>query len=194
MNVFLYSEDQLLLSAVGKALQEEKATPFLVPDFNTLMSLVSKTDPDIAFLDENIFPKERIKHIQNHIFDILLDFPVTSMTDPYFTDYRGHMKSAEFNRIADIVMKTSREFYQNYNDYKIVLSPKLKSLLNFLISHKDEKVTTEVMIHHLWRENNAGHKKTLHTYICKLRDKLVEAGNKFVLTKVSKSTYSLVSN
>ena len=97
MNVYVYSEDKLLLLSLADAIRKTGDTPFLVPDFQTLQSLIRMTDPDIAFVDEALFPKEKIRKLQNHIFDVLLDFPITSITDPYFTDYRGKVSEAKYH-------------------------------------------------------------------------------------------------
>ncbi len=189
MNVFIYSEDEQLLITLAKALRKEGETPLLVPDFKTLMKLVVRIDPDIAFLDENLFPKERIGHIQRHVFDVLHDFPVTSMTDPYFTDYRGRLTEEEFKKTAEIVKRVSNSY-----NYKIKMSPKLDLLLNFMLSRKGENINTDTLIDLLWKENNEAHRKTLHTYIFQLREKLKESGNKFRLEKISKKTYSLITD
>ena len=187
MNVFVYSEDKLLLLSLADAIRKTGETPFIVPDFQTLQSLIRMTDPDIAFVDEALFTKEKIKKLQKHIFDVLLDFPITSMTDPYFTDYRGKVSEAKFRTLSDAIMNTAKK-HHSING----LSPKLSTLLNFLMTHKGEKIETDMMMYHLWNDCTEAHKKTLHTYIYKLREKLAESGNDCMLEKVSKSTYRLV--
>jgi DNA-binding response OmpR family regulator len=189
MNVYVYSEDKLLLLSLADAIRKTGDTPFLVPDFQTLQSLIRMTDPDIAFVDEALFPKEKIRRLQNHIFDVLLDFPITSITDPYFTDYRGKVSEAKYHMLSDAIMTAAKK-HHGING----LSPKLSSLLSFLMSHKGEKVETDMMMNHLWNDCNEAHKKTLHTYICKLREKLAESGNDCMLEKVSKSTYCLITS
>ena len=188
MNVFVYSENGQLLLTVAKMLQEQGETPFSVPDFDTLQSLIVNTDPDIAFLDEEMFPKERIKQVQKHIFDILLDFPVTSITDPYFTDYRGQLTNEQFSKVANIVMNAAKTIRTKED-----LSPKLEALLKLFLTHEDEGITTDYLTSQLWGENNEAHKKTLHTYIHELRSKLSETGDKYAIEKVAKSTYRLIS-
>ncbi|MBO4508260.1 MAG: helix-turn-helix domain-containing protein [Spirochaetaceae bacterium] len=188
MNVFVYSEDKLLLLSLADAIRQTGETPFLVPDFQTLQSLIRMTDPDIAFLDEALFTKEKIKKLQNHIFDVLLDFPVTSITDPYFTDYRGKVSETKYRKLSDAIMNAAKKHHSIDG-----LSPKLSSLLNFLMTHKGEKVETDLMMYHLWNDCTEAHKKTLHTYICKLREKLAESGNDCMLEKVAKSTYRLTT-
>ncbi len=96
MNVFIYSGDRVLLSELSDALRNAGETPFLVPDFKTLQSLVTHINPDIAFLDEALFSLEKIEKVQNHIFDIFLDFPVTSITNPFYTSNRGRGSEQKF--------------------------------------------------------------------------------------------------
>ena len=187
MNVFVYSEDKLLLLSLADAIRKTGETPFIVPDFQTLQSLIRMTDPDIAFVDEALFTKEKIKKLQKHIFDVLLDFPITSITDPYFTDYRGKVSEVKFRTLSDAIMYAAKK-HHGING----LSPKLSTLLNFLMTHKGEKIETNMMMYHLWNDCTEAHKKTLHTYIYKLREKLAESGNDCMLEKVSKSTYRLV--
>ena len=190
MNVFIYSGDRLLLAELSDALKNAGETPYIVPDFKTLQSLVALINPDIAFLDETLFPLEKIEKVQNHIFDILLDFPVTSITNPFYTTYRGKVPEQKFDYLARLVSETA-----NNNSRKSItnpsLSPKLSALFSFLMQHRDEKIKTADMMNHLWNDCSPAHKKTLHTYICKLREKLTEFGNSCTLEKVSKSTYSL---
>lgn len=188
MNVFIYSGDRVLLSELSDALRNAGETPFLVPDFKTLQSLVTHINPDIAFLDEALFPLEKIEKVQNHIFDIFLDFPVTSITNPFYTSYRGRVSEQKFNKLAQLVSETAKKHTNKDN-----MSPKLSELFSFLLQHKDEKIETAEMMNHLWNDCSATHKKTLHTYICKLREKLTETGNTCTLEKVAKSTYSLKS-
>ena len=164
MNVFLYSEDKLLLLAIADAVRKAGETPFIATDFQTLQSNVTKADPDIAFVDEALFPPEKILKLQQHIFNVLLDFPVTSIKNPFITTYRGKIAEQTFNKIARIVSEAACK-----HEEKNGLSPKLSALLNFMILHKDEDVRTDAMMSYLWNDCNAAHKKTLHTYICKLR-------------------------
>ena len=189
MNVFIYSGDRLLLAELSDALKNAGETPYIVPDFKTLQSLVALINPDIAFLDETLFPLEKIEKVQNHIFDILLDFPVTSITNPFYTTYRGKVPEQKFNKLAELVSETAKKHSEKISSSS--LSPKLSALFSFLLQHKNEKIETADMMNHLWNDCNPAHKKTLHTYICKLREKLIEFGNSCTLEKVSKSTYSL---
>ena len=186
MNVFLYSEDRHLLQETAKAVRHTGETPFIVPDFNTLQAFITQIDPDIAFVDEALFPQDKLEYLQRHIFDVFLDFPVTLITNPYCTTYRGKVSEQKFRELADAVMDASKNYTKCSG-----LSPKLSSLFNFLLLHKDEKIETTEMMYHLWNDSNPAHKKTLHTYICKLRKKLAESGNNCILEKVGKSTYSL---
>ena len=186
MNVFLYSEDKLLLLAIADAVRKAGETPFIATDFQTLQSNVTKADPDIAFVDEALFPPEKILKLQQHIFNVLLDFPVASIKNPFITTYRGKIAEQTFNKIARIVSEAACK-----HEEKNGLSPKLSALLNFMMLHKDEDVRTDTMMSYLWNDCNAAHKKTLHTYICKLREKLTETGSSCALEKVAKSTYSL---
>jgi len=186
MNVYLYSEDRMLLLELSEALRRMGETPFAVPDFSTLQAFITITDPDIAFLDENLFPQNKILSLQQHVFDVLLDFPVTSMTNPFFTTYRGKVTEQEFTKLAQLVSEISHRHYEKQD-----LSPKLSTLLSFLILHKNEKIETDAMMHHLWKDCNNAHRKTLHTYIYKLRELLAKNGNNFKIEKVAKSTYRL---
>lgn len=186
MNVYLYSEDRMLLLELSEALRCIGETPFAVPDFATLQAFITITDPDIAFLDEKLFPQNKILNVQQHIFDVFLDFPVTSMTNPFFTAYRGKVSEHDFTKLAQLVSEISRKHCGKQD-----LSPKLSTLLSFLILHKNEKIETEAMMYHLWKDCNNAHKKTLHTYIYKLREQLAKNGNNFKIEKVAKSTYRL---
>ena len=192
MNVFLYSEDKLLLLAAAEAIRKAGETPFIASDFQTLQSLIIRTDPDIAFVDEALFPPEKIQRLQKHIFDILLDFPVSSITNPYITEYRGKVSEYKFRLLAAAVMCAAHEHISCQRNYK-GLSPKLSSLLSFLLMHKNENIETAMMMNHLWKDCSAAHIKTLRTYICKLREKLKESGNSYSLEKIAKSTYCLRS-
>ena len=189
MNVFLYSDDKLLLLAIAEAVSKEGDTPFLASDFQTLMSLVQMTDPDIAFVDESVFPQEKILKLQKHIFDVLLDFPITSMSNPYFTEYRGQVSESKFCALADAVMSAVQKHHG-----VDVLSPKLSSLLAFFLAHKGENLRTDVLMNHLWQNCCKEHTKTLRTYICKLREKLSASAHGCTIEKTSKGTYCLMEH
>lgn len=73
----------------------------------------------------------------------------------------------------------------------IELTEKEKDLLQILFQHRNETVTREDLLHHVWQDEGAYEGRTLDVYVSKLRKKL-EADSNILLENVRGVGYKLI--
>ena len=209
--IMIVDDNEQLQNEIGNLLIANRYSILKPTDFNKISQTVKDSSPDLILLDINLPNNDGFKICteirsfsnipiifitsRNTNIDELMSITLGGddfITKPYNTQIllariAALLKRSGMNSNSNSIL-TYKDFKLNlsnatviYNDKNIELTKNEVKILSYLINHKGEIVSRELLMEHLWNSDFFVDDSTLTVNITRLRKKLDEIGIKNVI-------------
>jgi DNA-binding response OmpR family regulator len=207
MKILIIEDDTRIAQVMQRGLKEESFTVDITHNGEEGEYMAIENPYDAIILDLNLPDKDGMQ-ICRHIRKNKTNTPIIMVTarttiedrvkglnqgaDDYLTKpfafsellarirsliRRNSQQQLPKHKVADLLLDPIKHIVKR-GDQTINLTAKEFSLLEFLLTHKDEVVTRTMILEHVWDYNYDGLSNVVDVFIKTLRKKIHEAGNK----------------